>query len=106
VVESVRLPGAKHPVQRPLLYLGELNDSQQAAWSAVDAALVLVAHATQRVHPRTGLPVKDTCPLRVWNGFTSFTGQRERQGLVSFRRLSGMPTCAPLIPLRSAPPPS
>lgn len=33
VVESVRLPGQKHPVQKPLLYLGELNDSQQAAWT-------------------------------------------------------------------------
>jgi hypothetical protein len=31
VVENVRLPGSKHPVQRPILYLGELNDSQQAA---------------------------------------------------------------------------
>ena len=33
VVESVRLPGQKHPVQKPLLYLGELNDSQEAAWT-------------------------------------------------------------------------
>ena len=30
VVESVRHPGSKHPVQKPILYLGELNDSQQA----------------------------------------------------------------------------
>jgi len=33
VVESVRLAGCKHPVQKPLLYLGELNDSQQTAWT-------------------------------------------------------------------------
>ena len=33
VVESVRVAGQKHPVQKPLLYLGELTDSQQAAWT-------------------------------------------------------------------------
>jgi hypothetical protein len=33
VVESVRVAGQRHPVQKPLLYLGELNDSQQAAWT-------------------------------------------------------------------------
>jgi hypothetical protein len=31
VVESRRLPGGK-VLQRPVLYLGEINDSQQAAW--------------------------------------------------------------------------
>jgi transposase len=33
VVESVRVAGHPHPIQKPLLYLGELNDSQQAAWT-------------------------------------------------------------------------
>ena len=48
VVESVRHPGARHPVQKPLLYLGELNDSQQAAWSRV---LLVCDAATQQTRP-------------------------------------------------------
>jgi len=31
IVENHRLPGGK-TVQRPVLYLGEINDQQQAAW--------------------------------------------------------------------------
>jgi len=31
IVETHRLPGGK-PVQRTVLYLGEINDQQQAAW--------------------------------------------------------------------------
>ena len=31
IVESRRVAG-NHPVQRQVLYLGEINDSQQAAW--------------------------------------------------------------------------
>ena len=33
VVENVRPPGSRHPHQKTLLYLGELNDSQQATWT-------------------------------------------------------------------------
>lgn len=37
VVESVRPAATRHPHHRTLLYLGELNDSQQAVWtSAID----------------------------------------------------------------------
>lgn len=32
VVESVRSPGARHPYQKTLLYLGEINAEQEAAW--------------------------------------------------------------------------
>ena len=59
VVESVRLPGAKHPVQRPLLYLGELNDSQHAAWSK---ALLVCAAATQQTQPLRRFPDDRTPP--------------------------------------------
>jgi transposase len=33
VVENVRLAGRRSPFQKTLLYLGELNDAQQAAWT-------------------------------------------------------------------------
>lgn len=33
VVESVRSPGSRHPHQKTLLYLGEINDSQKAEWT-------------------------------------------------------------------------
>jgi len=59
VVESVRLPGAKHPVQKPLLYLGELNDSQQAAWSK---ALLVCDAATQQTQPLRLFPDDRTPP--------------------------------------------
>ena len=59
VVESVRLPGAKPPVQRPLLYLGELNDSQQAAWSK---ALLVCDTATQQTQPLRLFPADRTPP--------------------------------------------
>jgi len=59
VVESVRLPGAKHPVQRPLLYLGELNDSQQIAWSK---ALLVCDPATQQTRPLRLFPDDRTPP--------------------------------------------
>ena len=59
VVESVRLPGAKHPVQRPLLYLGELNDSQHAAWSK---ALLVCDAATQQTQPLRLFPDDRTPP--------------------------------------------
>jgi hypothetical protein len=59
VVESVRLPGAKHPVQRPLLYLGELNDSQQAAWSK---ALLVCDTVTQQTQPLRLFPDDRTPP--------------------------------------------
>jgi hypothetical protein len=59
VVESVRLPGAKHPVQRPLLYLGELNDSQQAAWSK---ALLVCDATTQQTQPLRLFPDDRTPP--------------------------------------------
>lgn len=32
VVESVRTPGVRHPHQKTLLYLGEINAEQEAAW--------------------------------------------------------------------------
>jgi transposase len=59
VVESVRLPGAKHPVQRPLLYLGELNDSQQAAWAK---ALLVCDTVTQQTQPLRLFPADRTPP--------------------------------------------
>jgi transposase len=64
VVESVRHPGAKHPVQKPILYLGELNDSQQAAWAK---ALLVAAAATQqtqllRLFPADRTPPPDPVP--------------------------------------------
>lgn len=33
VVENVRLPGRRSPFQKTLLYLGELSDAQEAAWT-------------------------------------------------------------------------
>ena len=33
VVESIRSPGSRHPHQRTLLYLGEINDTQKAEWT-------------------------------------------------------------------------
>ena len=33
VVENIRAPGRRSPYQRTLLYLGELNDAQHAAWT-------------------------------------------------------------------------
>jgi hypothetical protein len=64
VVESVRLPGAKHPVQRPLLYLGELNDSQHAAWSKALLVCDTVTQQTQplRLFPADRLPPPDPIP--------------------------------------------
>jgi hypothetical protein len=59
VVESVRLPGARHPVQKPLLYLGELNDSQQAAWSK---ALLVADAATAETRPLRLFPDDRTPP--------------------------------------------
>ena len=59
VVESVRLPGAKHPVQKPLLYLGELNDRQHAAWSK---ALLVCDAATQQTQPLRLFPDDRTPP--------------------------------------------
>jgi hypothetical protein len=53
VVESVRHPGAKHPVQKPILYRGELNDSQPAAWAK---ARLVCAAATQQTQPRRLFP--------------------------------------------------
>jgi Transposase len=32
VVENVRAAGRRHPFQKTLLYLGEINDTQQSAW--------------------------------------------------------------------------
>ena len=32
VVESVRTPGVRHPHQKTLLYLGEINAEQESAW--------------------------------------------------------------------------
>ena len=52
VVESRRVAGGK-VVQRPVLYLGEINDSQAAAWRKSIA--VLEDGATQpRCFPMTG----------------------------------------------------
>ena len=59
VVENVRHPGAKHPVQKPILYLGELNDSQQAAWSK---ALLVCDTATQETQPLRLFPEDRTPP--------------------------------------------
>ena len=64
VVETVRHPGSKHPVQKPILYLGELNDSQQAAWSK---ALLVYDAATQqtqtlRLFPEDRTPPPDPIP--------------------------------------------
>ena len=59
VVESVRHPGAKHPVQKPILYLGELNDSQQTAWSK---ALLVADAATQQTQPLRLFPDDRTPP--------------------------------------------
>ena len=59
VVESVRLPGARHPVQKPLLYLGEINDSQQAAWSK---ALLVADAATAETRPLRLFPDDRTPP--------------------------------------------
>lgn len=59
VVENVRHPGSKHPVQKPLLYLGELNDSQQAAWAK---ALLVCAAATQQTQPLRLFPEDRTPP--------------------------------------------
>ena len=33
VVKNVRLPGRRSPCQKTLLYLGELSDAQEAAWT-------------------------------------------------------------------------
>jgi hypothetical protein len=64
VVESVRLPGAKHPIQRPLLYLGELNDSQHAAWSKALLVCDAATHQTQplRLFPDDRTPPPDPIP--------------------------------------------
>ena len=59
VVENVRHPGAKHPVQKPILYLGELNDTQQAAWSK---ALLVFDAATQQTQPLRLFPEDRTPP--------------------------------------------
>lgn len=59
VVETVRHPGSKHPVQKPILYLGELNDSQQAAWSK---ALLVCDTATQQTQPLRLFPEDRTPP--------------------------------------------
>ena len=53
VVENVRHPGSKHPVQKPILYLGELNDSQQAAWSK---ALLVCDRPPNRPSPCASSP--------------------------------------------------
>jgi len=37
VVENVRLPGRRSPFQKTLLYLGELSDAQEAAWTKASA---------------------------------------------------------------------
>ena len=59
VVESVRHPGSKHPVQKPILYLGELNDSQQAAWSK---ALSVYDRGTQQAQTLRLFPADRTPP--------------------------------------------
>jgi hypothetical protein len=59
VVEAVRHPGSKHPVQKPILYLGELNDSQQAAWSK---ALLVCDTTTQQTQPLRLFPEDRTPP--------------------------------------------
>jgi len=64
VVENVRHPGAKHPVQKPILYLGELNDSQQAAWSKALLVCDTAAQQTQplRLFPEDRTPPSDPIP--------------------------------------------
>jgi hypothetical protein len=59
VVENTRHPGSKHPVQKPVLYLGELNDSEQAAWSK---ALLVCDTATQQTQPLRLFPEDRTPP--------------------------------------------
>jgi hypothetical protein len=59
VVENTRHPGSQHPVQKPVLYLGELNDSEQAAWSK---ALLVCDTATQQTQPLRLFPEDRTPP--------------------------------------------
>ena len=55
VVENVRVRGGR-VVQRQVLYLGEINDSQRAAWCRSIAVLDETAGARQLALPRTGPP--------------------------------------------------
>ena len=45
VVENVRRPGRRTPFQKTILYLGEINDRQQAAWRKEGASAVLLGDA-------------------------------------------------------------
>ena len=49
VVENVRVPGRRSPFQKTLLYLGEINDTQQVAWTKAIQVFDLAADQTQNL---------------------------------------------------------
>ena len=61
VVENVRVPGRRTPFQKTLLYLGEISDTQQSAWTKAIDVFDASSGQTQNLslfprivpHPRT-----------------------------------------------------
>ena len=58
VVENRRVAGGRKVVQRHVLYLGEINASQQAAWQKTIEIFEADRHSLKpwRCSPRTGMP--------------------------------------------------
>lgn len=81
VVESVRTPGVRHPHQKTLLYLGEINAEQEAAW--VKSIAAFDTQSGQETHlclfpddqlPPAGLPAP-ALPIKL----DDYTLSRPRQ---------------------------
>jgi hypothetical protein len=66
VVESRRVAGGD-PLQRPVLYLGEINDSQEAAWRKTSAVF---DEQRQRVEPFALFPADRPLPPAEVNGLS------------------------------------
>jgi DDE family transposase len=78
VVENVRLR-AGHPTQRTVLYLGEINDVQQAAWRKSLEVVNEIEHITEQIY---FFPEDREIPADVLNGLrvklSELTLQRPR----------------------------
>ena len=87
VVENVRVSGGR-VVQRQVLYLGEINDSQRAAWCrSVEVVEGRHGRSRSRCFPRTGRRRNSTarwcrCGSRSWFAAVLSDGSGFLAGLV------------------------
>jgi hypothetical protein len=81
VVENVRVPGRRSPYQKTLLYLGEINDAQQATWIK---AIEVFDQASGQTQPRSLFPSDHPVPGPLTNAslavrLADYQLQRPRQ---------------------------